>query len=145
MLLKKTLLSATLACLILTVTVGLQAQDVDLDAITEEQLSQESPLTTADIDLYLKFFAQSAELVKDPSADFKQATLDFIKANDITATRLRYILEKVPYGMIVATSGNSNLPTPQPHMVLSEGEITVINDNLPKIMSAVQQYAPPQQ
>jgi hypothetical protein len=142
MFLKKIIFFSLLASLAFGSAASLKAQEIDLDTVTDEQLAMEGPLTLTDIDLYLKFFTQSTQLAKETDADYKQATIDFIKDNNLTVSRLRYILEKLPIALM-ASMESVNQATPiKPYLKVTDDEKLLIKDNLEKILSVIKENSP---
>jgi hypothetical protein len=146
MFLKKAVLALAICLLSFSASQSLSAQEVDLDSVTTDQLNAEGPLTQNDIDLYLLYFETSIKaLQKDQGASQESVlkmTVDFINNNKISVTRLRYILEKIPYS-ITALSGTPGEFTPEfPYLAVSDAEKELVNKNMPNIMSTIQKYAP---
>ncbi|MDR1607422.1 MAG: hypothetical protein LBT38_03335 [Deltaproteobacteria bacterium] len=114
-----------------------QAQ-VDLDSVTEEQLTKEGPLTQQDLDLYLKFYDASASNLSKPDFDMVKFTTDFIKDNKLTTVRLRYLLEKIPMTMMALSSKADNSDKLPAYIKASPAEKKLIETNMSKIVAAMQ-------
>jgi hypothetical protein len=143
MFLKKFLLFSCLGLLTLALSTNLMAQAEDFDNITEEQLAKEGPLTQKDIDVYLNFFEHSAKLMKDSGGkemaekDLINITTDFAKNNNITIVRLRYLMEKIPYALMLSSASADEEP-PFPYLKISAEEKQLVAQNLQKIMTTIQ-------
>ncbi|MDR1578270.1 MAG: hypothetical protein LBT86_08640 [Deltaproteobacteria bacterium] len=126
------------------------AQDsLNLNQITTEQLNMEGPLTQADIDFFVKFMTFSTELMNKPQApnapeiDEEKETLDFIKANNFTPVRLRYLMEKIVITISQIKASPQDLEkfnsanTP-PYLKSSDAEKQIVQGNLNNILTAFQ-------
>jgi hypothetical protein len=137
MFLKKIVLFFVLCILTLSASLNLIAQAKDIYNITDEQLSEEGPLTQKDIDVYLGFFERNANLMKSDAKASKdvmiKATADFAKNNGVTIVRLRYLLEKIPYVLLLVSSSADN-PPPFPNLKVSNDEKSLVKKNQSKIM-----------
>ncbi|MDR2142357.1 MAG: hypothetical protein LBR11_11325 [Deltaproteobacteria bacterium] len=141
MFLKKITLFACLAILTMAFSSSLLAQEIDLDSVTDEQMSKEAPLTQADIDLYIKFSEYSQEMFKkletDPQLDIKQALVNFVKANNLTPVRMKFITLKIPYIILIVTNKMPENPELS-HLKPTESEKTIVQDNMTKILATIQ-------
>ncbi|MDR0547860.1 MAG: hypothetical protein LBI10_00375 [Deltaproteobacteria bacterium] len=148
--LKKIGFIAFFGLLTLALAPALSAQElVDLDKVKTEDLNKEGPLTQKDFDVYLQFFVMSAESVKkemekadkaDPQTAMAAAVSEFVKTNKLTATRLRYILEKVTMAIQVSNSPDQPPAQPeQPYLAISPAEAELAKTNTPKIISLLGQ------
>ncbi|MDR1607426.1 MAG: hypothetical protein LBT38_03355 [Deltaproteobacteria bacterium] len=111
---------------------------------TLARLNQEGPLTQEDIDLFVKFSAlfsswqkKDRKSANNPKADWENEILNFIKANNISKIRLRYILEKIPdaaRNIIAQASPKPYDPDyERPYIIASDLEKELIQENLLKI------------
>ncbi|MDR1872436.1 MAG: hypothetical protein LBS60_11060 [Deltaproteobacteria bacterium] len=141
MLLKKLSLGA-IACFLaffLAFAAPSPAQDNSIEDSDENDLNQEGPLTQKDIDLYLEFVALYDELVEkseaDPDYDQDEEIMAFIQNNGLTFNRFRYIVEKVPFGVMVLTAPEPQLvpPLTDPYLELSNEEKKLLSANLNKL------------
>jgi hypothetical protein len=146
MLSKKLFLFSTLTLLVglLALAPTLSAQDKSLSDVTVEELSAEGPLTEDDIDIFLKYLALSDELVlkleENPNINPLDEVTKFAKSNNVSTVRMRYLMEKIPYGIVVVTVEEpSKAPkAPVGYMELSESETRLIKDNIGKIRSLIE-------
>ncbi|MDR1872165.1 MAG: hypothetical protein LBS60_09680 [Deltaproteobacteria bacterium] len=108
------------------------------ESVTEEQLTAEGPITAADLDYFLKFLAASNDIIQkmdeDPSLNFEEEIAKFAKDNNVTTVRTRYLMEKVPYAIFVATVKDPQKAPKAPvkYMELTPAESQIIQDNLEK-------------
>ncbi|MDR1607424.1 MAG: hypothetical protein LBT38_03345 [Deltaproteobacteria bacterium] len=128
-------LALCLGLIFLSITHPLRAQELgDLDSVTPLELAQEAPLTEADIDLYLKYFRESIIHMREPTVDMAQFNLRFLKDNNLTLARLRYLLEKIPPLMVAAFSDQDSFgPEDPPYLKFSASEKKLIKANMNKI------------
>ncbi|MDR1085584.1 MAG: hypothetical protein LBP22_12210 [Deltaproteobacteria bacterium] len=150
MFLKKLVFFLLLAGLAVVQSQNIQAQsgDIDLDAITPDQLTKEAPLNQQDIDNFIKFMEVSAESIKaaqkDPENvnpnDFEKQVVKFIQDNKIPPTRMRYLMEKIQLTMvglqnpdIIPKKGDG-----QDYLIPSAAEKKLIEVNMEKLMAALQ-------
>jgi hypothetical protein len=149
MFLKKLVLFLLLACLAMVQSQNIQAQsgDIDLDAITPDQLTKEAPLNQQDIDNFIKFIGVSVDSLKaakeDPENvnpdDVEKHVVKFIQDNKIPPTRMRYLLEKIKL-LMVGIDNPDIIPEKgagQDYLIPSEAEKKLIRENKDKLMTAL--------
>ncbi|MDR1872437.1 MAG: hypothetical protein LBS60_11065 [Deltaproteobacteria bacterium] len=147
MFIKKILTISFFSLLVFGGATRAQAQEIAPEKgiydVTLADLNAEGPLTARDIDVYLKYLylTRGHEARKNPEATSDpegRKILEFAKDNGLSIVRLRYILEKVPFGSMVAVKPDpESAPTPPvPYLKLSTEEIKVLTDNLNRILEA---------
>jgi hypothetical protein len=141
--------SRLLACflafaLVVALASSLKAQSSKLDAITQDELLKESPLTQSDIDLYLIFIDSNFEFFKNnpefKEADFDAFITDFTAKNNVSPLRLKYCALKVPQVLMVLAQGDKILENMPPDMVLpiSDSDKEIVDKNKEKIAASIE-------
>jgi hypothetical protein len=137
---KKSLLVIFIGLFALNLTWELKAQS-HLDEISNERLEKEGPLTQADFDLYAKFIVFFAKTVKSPDTEKIDDVMDnlankFVAENRSSLIRLKYIIDKISYGM--SEYPNPDLGDPLSNFLnFSAREKLLLSENMPKISAAL--------
>jgi hypothetical protein len=126
--------------LTLAMASGLAARDSGLESVTKEQMSKEGPLTQRDVNVFLSFLEENRairESGRPSDDDYGNFARDFMRKNNVTPVRLKYLLEKVLVVVAVVENGDDVL-SPGRGPTVTNSEKKVVKANLAKIIDAIQ-------
>lgn len=143
---KKISIALTLAMLLALGANFAQAQMPNVGQIPPEaiaELAKESPMTQADVDVYIKILPQLAKAATDPSA-----AANIQKASGLSDIRLGMIMTKISLAQAVnmgMTLDQLNVDQLPEAMRPTEDDIALVKTNMDKINAAMMQMHQGQQ
>ncbi|MDR0547862.1 MAG: hypothetical protein LBI10_00385 [Deltaproteobacteria bacterium] len=106
--------------------------------VTPEQMSQQGPLTQADIDLFVNFLSVLNEQSADkPDFDEGAVINYFLVTYQVDSVRLQTVVEKIPFVLYLLTPKpqNPTITTPD-YFKISNEEIELVKSNKDKLLQA---------
>jgi hypothetical protein len=123
----------------LAVQVGqAKAQEItinSLNKVTEADLAQEPPLTQKDVDIYVKYMELSFTIADLSQKESNDQIVKFLKENDVSPARFRFILEKVSVTMALLSPSEPSTDGLEAYLIPNEDEKKLVQENAEKIVA----------